>query len=201
MITFLHGIIEEKNPALVVMNVNGVGYAVSISLNTYEDLPSAGSTTRLYTHHYVREDTELLFGFSSTAERAFFSQLISVSGIGPTLAISILSSLPVSAFCTAIANADVKRLSTIKGIGKKTAERIIVELKDKVSSLGLAGDAGGKIAETPEMAVMNDAVLALVALGFRNSDAFAAVKKVLSSSPEELSVEFVVRKTLSALQQ
>lgn len=200
MIAFLHGVIEEKHPAALDLNVNGVGYAVSISLNTFEDLPPSGDTTRLYTHHYVREDSEQLYGFSSKAERAFFSQLIGVSGIGPTLAISILSSLPIAAFCSAISNADVKRLSTIKGIGKKTAERIIVELKDKVSAFAFSSQDRDSSAVSPETAVLNDAVLALVALGFKNSEAFAAVKAVIVNASAPLSVEEVVRKTLSSLQ-
>jgi Holliday junction DNA helicase RuvA len=200
MITFLEGIIEEKHPTSVILNVNGVGYEVIITLNTYEDLPPAGDSIRLLTVHHIREDIEQLYGFSRKSERAFFTRLISVSGIGPTLGISILSGLPVSTFCTAIASGDVKRLSSIKGIGKKTAERIIVELKDKVSQFSVP-EAGAEETMSEEDRILNDAVLALVALGFRNSEAYSAVKQVMKDAGVPLGIEEVVRQSLSSLQR
>jgi Holliday junction DNA helicase RuvA len=199
MITFLEGIIEEKHPTCVILNVNGVGYEVIITLNTYEDLPPDGDSVRLHTVHHIREDIEQLYGFSRKSERAFFTRLISVSGIGPTLGISILSGLPVSTFCAAIAAGDVKRLSSIKGIGRKTAERIIVELKDKVSQFGVP--EGTEETLTEEDRILNDAVLALVALGFRNSEAYAAVKQITKDAGVPLSIEEVVRQSLASLQR
>lgn len=200
MITFLEGSIEEKHPTCVILNVHGVGYEVIITLNTYEDLPPAGDQVRLHTVHHIREDIEQLYGFSRKSEREFFTRLISVSGIGPTLGISILSGLPVSTFCAAIASGDVKRLSSIKGIGKKTAERIIVELKDKVSQFSVPeGGAGVTLSE--EDLILNDAILALVALGFRNSEAYAAVKQIMKDAAEPFSIEDVVRQSLASLQR
>jgi len=201
MITFLEGIIEEKHPACVILNVNGVGYEVIISLNTFEDLPATGDVCRIHTVHHIREDNEQLYGFSKKPEREFFTRLIAVSGIGPTLGITILSGLPVAAFCDAVASGDVKRLSTIKGIGKKTAERIIVELKDKVPRFIGSTDGSGNEPLSTEDQILSDAVLALVALGFRNSDAYAAVKQVVKNAPDTLTVENIVRQSLSSLQR
>jgi len=200
MIVFIEGIIEEKNPARVVINAGGVGYELVITLNTYESLPAAGSKVRLHTHHHVRDDAEVLYGFSDTAERSFFGQLTAVSGIGPATAVGILSGMPLVSLRAAIAAEDVKRLSSIKGVGKKTAERIIVELKDKVSALAVAEESAGRAALSDEERVMNDAVLALVALGYRNAEAFAAVKRVLSGAEGPLAIEDVVRRGLASLQ-
>jgi Holliday junction DNA helicase RuvA len=201
MITFLEGIIEEKQPTCVILNVNGVGYEVIITLNTFEDLPSTGDTCRLHTVHHIREDSEQLYGFSKKTEREFFTRLISVSGIGPTLGITILSGMPVAMFCNAVASGDVKLLSSIKGIGKKTAERIIVELKDKVPQFASEVSAGEDRSLSEEDQILSDAVLALVALGFRNSDAYAAVKQVIKEAPDVLTVENIVRQSLSSLQR
>ena len=200
MISFLEGILEEKHPAEIVLNVAGVGYDLAVTLNTYEDLPALGQRVRLFTHHHVREDAEALYGFSDRKEREFFRELINVSGIGPTLAMTVLSGLPLLSLCAAIAAADVKRLSTIKGIGKKTAERIIVELKDKISPYAIAEERSGAAAVTPEQQVLNDAVLALVALGYSNADAYASVKRVLGAAQGPLPVEDIVRRALGALQ-
>jgi len=197
MITFLEGIIEEKSPAFVVLNVNGIGYEVFITLNTYEDLPAGGSKTRIFTHHHIREDTEVLYGFSEKSERSFFVKLLGISGIGPALAVNILSGLPVVTLSSAIASEDSKRLSSIKGVGKKTAERIVIELKDKVSQFAVAEEK--QIEVSPENKVINDSVLALVALGYRNSEAFSAVKRVMKDMDEIPGVEVIVRRSLSSM--
>ncbi len=199
MITFLEGIVEEKQPTRVVLNVGGVGYEVIVTLNTFEDLPPTRAKVRIHTHHHVREDTEVLYGFTDTSERDFFVTLIAVSGIGPVLAISILSGLPLVSLRAAIASEDVKRLSSIKGVGKKTAERIIVELRDKVSALAVAEERTKAGAASPEQKALNDAVLALVALGYRNAEAYAAVKRVLADADELPPVEDVVRRSLASL--
>jgi len=197
MITFLEGIIEEKSPAVIVLNVNGVGYEVFITLNTYEDLPASGSRTRVFTHHHVREDIEVLYGFSEKSERSFFVKLLGISGIGPALAVNILSGLPVVTLKSAIASEDSKRLSSIKGVGKKTAERIVIELKDKISQFEIIEEKQTEV--SPEDKVVNDSVLALVALGYRNAEAYSAVKRVLKDMDEVPGVEVIVRKTLSSM--
>jgi len=200
MIAFVDGIVEEKQPMRVVLNAGGVGYELFITLNTYEDLPLVGQRARVITYQHVREDAELLYGFSRAEERHLFEQLLAVSGIGPTTAIGILSGLPLVSLRAAIVAEDVKRLSSIKGVGKKTAERIIVELKDRISDLAIAEDQTQSTARTGD-SVLNDAVLALVALGYRNADAYASVKRVISAVGEDIAVEDVVRRALTGLQQ
>ena len=199
MIIFLEGTLEEKNPIRAVINAGGIGHEVIITLNTYEDLPSRGTKVRLQTHHHIREDAEILYGFSDNSERDFFVTLIGISGVGPSLAISILSGLPLYSLRAAIADEDVKRLSSIKGIGKKTAERIIVELKDKISVLSVAEEKSKSGSTSKEERVLNDAVLALVALGYKNSDAYTAVKRVLTESTADSPVEEIVRLALGSI--
>jgi len=199
MIAFLEGIIVAKQPTHALLNVGGVGYEVTITLTTYEELPAAGARAHLITYHHVRDDAEVLYGFSSDAERAFFEQLIGVSGIGPATAIGILSGLPLVSLRAAIVSEDVKRLSSIKGVGKKTAERIIVELKDRISALAIAEEkAAGAV--SAEDKVLSDAVLALVALGYKNSEAFSAVKRAIAAGDRTLAVEEVVRLALTGIQ-
>jgi Holliday junction DNA helicase RuvA len=199
MIAFLEGILVEKQPTHVLLNVGGVGYEVTITLTTYEELPPTGQHTHLITYHHVRDDAEVLYGFSSVDERAFFERLIEISGIGPATAIGILSGLPLVSLRAAIVSEDVKRLSSIKGVGKKTAERIIVELKDRISMLATAEEkSAGAI--SAEDKVLSDAVLALVALGYKNAEAFSAVKRVIAASDRSLAVEEVVRLALTGMQ-
>ena len=135
MISFLIGEIEEKREGALVLNVNGVGYELSISNNTLSSLPGVGEVTKISTYMAVREDGVFLFGFSSSEEKELFLKLTTVSGIGPKMAISILSGLTISNLITAIIGGDVRLLSNIKGLGKKTAERICLELKDLVFSV------------------------------------------------------------------
>ncbi len=140
MITFLHGRLVEALPSLIVVEVNGVGYEVHVPLSTFDRLPSTGSEVQILTHFAVREDAHILYGFLTATERDLFRLLINtVSGIGPRIALSILSSLSVSAFRSAVAAGDFKALSAVNGVGKKTAERIVVELKDKLIALGGSG--------------------------------------------------------------
>lgn len=140
MISFLIGEIEEKREGILVLNVNGVGYELFVSNNTLATLPNTNEVAKVLTYMAVREDGVFLFGFSSAEEKELFLKLITVSGIGSKVAISILSGLSISNLITAIISDDVKMLSNIKGLGKKTAERICLELKDKVSPLGVASE-------------------------------------------------------------
>src|SRR5437763_14626707 len=141
MITFLHGKLVEALPTQVTVDVNGVGYEALIPLSSYDKLPSRGQEVRLLTHLAVREDAHVLYGFMTTAERELFRLLINtVSGIGPKIALNILSGISVTAFRGAVANGDIKALSQVSGVGKKTAERIIVGLRDKVGAAGAGED-------------------------------------------------------------
>jgi holliday junction DNA helicase RuvA len=194
MITFLDGELVEKDPTRIVLDVNGVGYEVSIPLSTYDRLPEAGARCRILTYDCVREDAHTLFGFATNDERRMFLLLIDVSGIGPKTAVTALSGVPVRDLKAAIVNADVKRLSSISGIGRKTAERIVVELRDKLG----AGEAIEAVApaDVPADGRLRDALLALVSLGYKQADARKMVEGVVSQLKPEMTVEDVVRKAL-----
>lgn len=197
MITFLHGKLVEALPTQLTVDVNGVGYEALIPLSSYDKLPPSGQEVKLLTHLVVREDAHILYGFMSTAERDLFRMLINtVSGIGPKIALNILSGISATAFRGAVANGDVKSLSQISGVGKKTAERIVVELKDKIGVAGAWEAASAQRALSPDDQKLNDAVLALMALGFKQVEAHDSVRKVQSALGSQATVEDLVRACL-----
>lgn len=196
MITFLEGVLVEKTPTRLVLNVGGVGYEVFIPLRSYDRLPAVDQSCRLLVVDYVREDQHALFGFMTEAERQMFVLLMSVSGIGPKLAMSALSSLSVREIIGAMAAGDVKQLSAISGIGKKTAERMIVELKDKFSDGQVLEASAGMPEGVAGDRRARDAVMALIALGYKQSESQKMILAVLSRVPKEASVEDVVRQAL-----
>src|ERR1051325_11183916 len=164
MITFLEGKLVDVLPTQVTVAVQGIGYEVLIPLSSYDKLPAPGGMVRLLTHLAVREDAHVLYGFMTAAERELFRLLIhNVSGIGPKIALNILSGMNATAFRGAVANGDVKALSQISGVGKKTAERIVVELKDKVGAAGAWEASSAKRGLSDADQKINDAVLALMA--------------------------------------
>jgi Holliday junction DNA helicase RuvA len=180
-----------------VVDVNGVGYEALIPLSSFDKLPPPGQPVRLLTQLIVREDAHTLYGFMSAAERDLFRLLInSVSGIGPKTALNILSGMNVVAFRGAVAGSDVKSLSQISGVGKKTAERIIVELRDKVGAAGALEAASAKHALSPADQKVNDATLALMALGFKQIEAHDAVRAAQALLGATASVEQIVRACL-----
>ena len=175
MITFLHGKLVEALPTQVVVDVNGVGYEVLIPLSSFDKLPPPGQPVKLLTHLVIREDAHVLYGFMTAAERDLFRLLVNnVSGIGPKTALNIFSGMNATAFRGAVANGDVKSLSQISGVGKKTAERIVVELHDKIGAAGAWEAASAQRALSPDDQKINDAVLALMALGFKQIEAHDA---------------------------
>lgn len=197
MITFLHGRLVEALPTQVTVDVHGVGYEVLIPLSSFDKLPQPGQEIRLLTHLAVREDAHTLYGFMGVGERELFRLLINtVSGIGPKIALNILSGISVTAFRGAVANNDVKALSQISGVGKKTAERIVVELKDKIGAAGAWEASSAQRALSPEDQRVNDAVLALMALGFKQIDAHDSVRKAQNSLGSQATVEELVRACL-----
>jgi Holliday junction DNA helicase RuvA len=197
MIGFLQGKLVDALPTQVIMEVSGVGYEVLIPLSSYDKLPQPGHELRLLTHLVVREDAHVLYGFMSAAERELFRLLINtVSGIGPKIALNVLSGISVTAFRGAVANNDVKALSQISGVGRKTAERIVVELKDKIGVVGAWEAASAQRALSPNDQKLNDAVLALVALGFKQIEAHDSVRKAQSSLGTEATIEELVRSCL-----
>ena len=195
MITFLRGTLVEKQPTRAVLDVGGVGYEVMIPLSSYDRLPLTGESCYILIVDHVREDAHLLFGFMSDDEREMFGTLTGVSGIGPKLALSALSGLTVRDIKAAVVEGDIKRISSISGVGKKMAERIIVELRHRIS----AGDAleavAGRSGETNDE--LRDAMLALVALGYKADDAQKMVTKVIGVHPEANTVETIIKFALS----
>ena len=197
MIGFLQGKLVDALPTQVIMEVSGVGYEILIPLSSYDKLPQPGHELRLLTHLVVREDAHVLYGFMSAAERELFRLLINtVSGIGPKIALNVLSGISVTAFRGAVANSDVKALAQISGVGRKTAERIVVELKDKIGVVGAWEAASAQRALSANDQKLNDAVLALVALGFKQIEAHDSVRKAQSSLGAEATVEELVRSCL-----
>lgn len=200
MITFLEGVLVEALPTHVVMSVHGVGYHVAIPLSSYDKLPAVGQQFKILTHLQVREDAHILYGFCSAAERDLFRLLVAnVSGIGPRTALDVLSGTSVTSFKAAVVAGDTASLSRVKGIGKKTAERIVVELKDKVGVAAVWEAASAGHAPTPQEAQINDAVLALIALGYKQVDAHKAVKAAQEKGGGSLRVEDLVRAALKLL--
>jgi Holliday junction DNA helicase RuvA len=198
MITFLEGIIEDKQPTHLVLNVGGVGYDVVISLSSFDRLPGLGEKVRILTHDHIREDDHQLFGFMTADERRVFTLLLGVSGIGPKTALSALSGMSVRELKVAITDRDVKRLSSISGIGKKTAERMIVELRDKFGAGEVMAAAAQGNPETESDIRLRDAVLALISLGYKRAEAQELVLRVTSQpSMAGTDVEAIVRKALA----
>jgi Holliday junction DNA helicase RuvA len=197
MITFLHGKLVEALPTQIIVDVNGIGYETLIPLSSFDKLPQPGQEIRLLTHLAVREDAHTLYGFMSAAERELFRMLINtVSGIGPKIALNVLSGISVTAFRGAVANSDIKALSQIPGVGKKTAERIIVELKDKIGAAGAWEASSAARSLSPEDQKTNDAVLALLALGFKQIEAHDAVRKAQAALGAQATIEELVRACL-----
>jgi len=188
MIGKLTGVLSDKNPPQVVVDCNGVGYEVSVPMSTYYNLPESGLKVSLLTHFVVREDAQLLYGFATAVEREAFRQLIKITGIGPRMALSVLSGMSVTELAQAITLQEAGRLVKVPGIGKKTAERLLLELKGKL---------GPDIGLSPNVAndAQNDIFQALLALGYSDKEAAAALKAL----PAEVGVSDGIKLALRAL--
>ena len=198
MIAYVRGTLAEKGPDRVVIEAGGIGYELLIPVSTFDRLPKEGGEAKLLAWHCVREDDELLFGFATKEEREMFLKLTQVSGVGPKIALAILSGSSIGELSLAIASGNAKRISSIKGVGKKTAEKICVELKDKVNAISaLAANSrrGDADAKAP---ILHDAILALSALGFSDETANKMVSKVLADNPSVKDVETLVRLALAS---
>src|SRR4051812_22796009 len=192
MITFLDGKLVAALPTHAVVDVNGVGYEVLIPLSSYDKLPAVGQPIHILTHLAVREDAHILYGFMTAAERDLFRLLVNnVTGIGPKLALAVLSGMSVVSFKSAVVNSDVAALSKISGLGKKTAERIVLELKDKVGVAAAWEAASAAHAPTREQEQANEAVLALIALGYKQVDAHRSVHDLQQKNPNQSAEELV----------
>jgi holliday junction DNA helicase RuvA len=194
MIAFLKGLFVYKSPAIVHVDVNGVGYEVQVSLNTYTHIQGLQQGL-LHTYLHVREDAHVLYGFYELQEKEIFIQLIGVNGIGAATARVMLSSMKPDEVARAIIQGNVKLLESIKGIGKKTAERVVLELRDKLNKQSLGTNIPPLVNNTLEL----DALNALLALGIGKPAAEQAVKKVMSSSSDSLQIEDIIKKALKIL--
>lgn len=192
MISFLVGVIEEKRENLVVIDVNGVGFEVNVSNNTLVSLPFEGESAKIYTYLAVREDGIFLFGFSCVEERNLFNKLITVSGVGPKLAITILSGLSLSDLTVAIAKEDTKLLSKIKGLGKKTAERLCLELKDKLDVFTFGNEEASFDTNYDEDAVQM-ATDTLISLGISKNEAYMLAR---ANAANNATAEEIISKSL-----
>ena len=189
MIALLTGVIAHKSPDHIILDVHGVGYRVLIPFSTYYDLPGEGGAASLHIHTSVREDAILLYGFRTRLEKSFFQLLISVSGIGPKMARDILSNIQPAPLAQALVQGDVHKLSAIPGIGKKTAERLVLELKDKAGKLDLTSLPAFEAREIPTEDVMDDVVSALLNLGYKEPQvrkALAGLDAAGGATVEEL---------------
>lgn len=196
MITSVSGLLVSSSPLLVVIEAGGLGYEVNVPLTTAERLPPPGERIKLHTLAVYREDAQTLYGFPSVEERDFFRTMVEkVTGVGPKLALSVMSRLSLPTLRGAIAAGDVGLLAKCPGIGRKTAERLVMELRDKVAPGTASGSAGATVAATGAHPA-EDAVLALVALGYKAPDADKAVRQAAAALGAEASVEALIKKAL-----
>ena len=193
MYAFIRGKVVEKNPAVVVIENNGIGYVIHISLNTFSAIGDQ-TEAKLYTYLVVREDAHVLYGFITVAEKELFLHLISVSGVGPNTARMILSSLTTAEATEAIANGDARLLQSVKGIGGKTAQRIVIDLKDKISK----SDVFVEKVTTSHNTVKAEALSGLMILGFNKNTVEKVLDKLLQQQPE-ISVEVLIKESLKLL--
>lgn len=195
MIGRLTGMLARKEPPSLLLDVNGVGYELDAPMSTFYDLPAIGEKVALYTHLVVREDAQLLYGFSRESQRQLFRSLLKVNGVGPRVALAVLSGLSESELLTCLAHEDIARLTKVPGIGRKTAERLIVELRDKVD-LTAAPAAGAARPVTVPADPVSEAVSALIALGYKPAEASRAVGSIPG---EGLRSEDLIRQALKGL--
>ncbi|MBU1298977.1 MAG: Holliday junction branch migration protein RuvA [Bacteroidetes bacterium] len=195
MYSYLQGKLVSKSPTEVVLDVNGVGYFLNISLSTYEKLDSSSSQIKIFTYLHVREDALQLFGFATEAERDMFKMLISVSGIGPKIAQGILSGINTEELRTAFQTGNIATLTSIPGIGRKTAERLVLELRDKLGKIDI--EISTLPTSSQQLKIRNDALNALLSLGYNRTTAERAIRQVLKDTDnKELTLEVLIKQAL-----
>lgn len=197
MIAHIKGIVAEKNPMRIVIDINGIGYELLVPISSYDKIGAIGDTTKLFTYQHVREDVLQLFGFSTQEEREMFLLLISISGIGPKSALGIISSIAVKELKHAIAHENLTLLTAVPGIGKKTAQRIVVELKDKVTKMGITVDPSSKFASSESSQTADEAMMALISLGYHKSISEKAIVRALQENPDNpMSLQELIKAAL-----
>ena len=198
MIGFLHGVLRDKQPPSLLIEVQGVGYEVDAPMTTFYDLPAVGETVKLFTHLAVREDAHTLYGFSKLSDRALFRALIKVNGVGAKMALTILSGMSANEFAACVQAGDTAALVKLPGVGKKTAERLVVEMRDRLADWGGAPVSAGEGGGTAQPDVINpveEAVSALIALGYKPNEASRMVRNVDVS---DMATEEIIRTALQA---
>ncbi|MGW8209408.1 MAG: Holliday junction branch migration protein RuvA, partial [Syntrophobacteria bacterium] len=198
MIAHIQGFLHFKSPEYLVIDVDGIGYQVHVPLSTFYDLPQVGSTVSLHIHTHVREDALQLYGFRSPEEKVIFVRLISISGIGPRLAVNILSGISPAELVESLSQNNLARLISIPGVGRKTAERIMVELRDKVSSLVPSHDVTVPVKTAADEAVIEDALSALLNLGYKKGVAQRAIENARQRLEGEITLESLLKESLRA---
>ena len=194
MIAYIQGYLDYKSPAYVIIEANGIGYQINISLNTYENIKDLNEA-RLYTHLQIKEDAHSLYGFADPKEKEMFLLLISISGVGAATGINILSSISIKDIHRAILHEDIVSLNSVKGIGAKTAKRIILELKDKMVKLDV--DDSPELIPSEDNIVKDEALQALITLGFTKGSAEKAIEKIIKqNASKEIAVEEIIRLAL-----
>jgi holliday junction DNA helicase RuvA len=199
MIAHIQGFLHFKSPEYLVIDVDGIGYQVHVPLSTFYDLPQLGSTVSLHIHTHVREDALQLYGFQSPEEKALFVRLISISGIGPRLAVNILSGISPAELVDSLIQNNLARLISVPGVGRKTAERIMVELRDKVSTLLPGHDVTEPVKATADEAMIEDALSALLNLGYKKGVAQRAIENARKRLQGEITLESLLKESLRAL--
>lgn len=195
MFEYIYGKLVASSPQKATVDVGGIGYLIEISLATFEKLPQAGAQIKLFTSFVVKEDSQRLFGFLTVQDRDFFQSLCDISGIGPRLALSILGHMSLSDLHSCVEHADAKAITQIPGIGKKMAERLILELRDKFQKLGKENIS---FAPSAPKGVSSDATAALINLGYKALDAEKAIKKILENHPNEPPLAELISLALKA---
>ncbi|TAE41117.1 MAG: Holliday junction branch migration protein RuvA [Runella slithyformis] len=196
MIAYLNGKIAQKDAAFIVMDVGGVGYEVKISLQTYAALPNPGEAAKVFTYQQIREDAHVLYGFAEPDEKTLFMDLISVSGVGAATALVMLSSLSAPEIKQAIASENLKVIQTIKGIGAKTAQRILIDLKDKMKKEGVPLVASASTVAGANSKTRSEALAALIMLGIPKPAAEKSVDTIIKREGEDISVEQLIKLAL-----
>ncbi len=196
MIAYLDGKLIEKTPTQIILEVNGVGYCVNIPVSTYEKIGEPGSKVKIITYQHVREDCLQLYGFFTPEEKWLFEALISVNGVGPRTGLGILSFISVNDFHRAVMEEEIDFLSKVPGIGRKTAQRLVVELKEKLGKLDLKKDVTVKSKDQVEAQVIQEAILALVSLGYNRYQAKKIIEKGKEGIEDKLSVEELIKRAL-----
>lgn len=200
MIGRIRGVLVDKKPPEIQIDVAGICYEVQVPMSTLYQLPEVGKELTLHTHFVVREDAQLLYGFYDEKDKAMFRALIKINGVGPKMALGILSSMEADEFVRAVQNNDINAMVKMPGIGKKTAERLLIEMRDRLADWGVAAQTGGDTAQPQgSLSITSDAETALVSLGYKPQQAAYAIAQVLKAKPEITDSETLIRQALKSM--